>query len=150
MQTRGVEGIIDIFEFLSCWRVPSESMWLLPLSYRSERSITRGCHQQICTSSKNVIIICRLRWCQLALRAHGLIREQNNNQFFIYGPQCENKLCIFGYWGGGGLSGPSIIRLGPSCFPAILSPVSIYIWKQSCTCIYNMYIIIWIKYSSEL
>ena len=27
----------------------------------------------------------------------------------------------------GALSGPSLIRMGPSCFPAILSPVSIYI-----------------------
>ena len=26
----------------------------------------------------------------------------------------------------GTLGGPSIIRLGPSCFPAILSPMSIY------------------------
>ena len=32
---------------------------------------------------------------------------------------------------GGGTGGPSIIRPGPSCCPAILSPISIYIWKQS-------------------
>ena len=33
-----------------------------------------------------------------------ITRKLNNNQFFIYGPQCE-EMCIFGYiiriWGGG-------------------------------------------------
>ena len=37
-------------------------------------------------------------------------------------------LGILGYLaGGGGLGGPSIIRLSPSCLPAILLPISIYI-----------------------
>ena len=30
-----------------------------------------------------------------------ITREQNNHQFFIYGPQ-YNLFCIFGYSGGGG------------------------------------------------
>ena len=33
-----------------------------------------------------------------------MTREQNNQQFFIYGPQCD-KNRIFGYSGGGGLGG---------------------------------------------
>ena len=63
-----------------------------------------------------------------AVRTHNradkfITREKNNHQFFIYGPQCEK--CAF--WAiRGGLGGPYIIRLGPSCFPAILSPISIY------------------------
>ena len=47
-----------------------------------------------------------------AVRPHNradkfITREQNNNQFFIYGPQCE-KIRILGYsgGGGGGLGGP--------------------------------------------
>ena len=44
------------------------------------------------------------------------------NQFLIYGPKC---IFIFGYLrvlAGG----DSIIRLGPSCFSVILSPIYMY------------------------
>ena len=45
-----------------------------------------------------------------ALRPHNradkfITRDKNNNQVFIYGPQCE-KMRILGYSGGGGLGGP--------------------------------------------
>ena len=55
-------------------------------------------------------------------------REKNNYQFFIYGPQCEKKCAFWAIRGGGGLGGPQIIRLGPSCFPAILSPIALSIY----------------------
>ena len=46
-------------------------------------------------------------------RADKLItREKNNNQFFIYGPQCE-KMHILGYSGGGGAGWPINNRTGP-------------------------------------
>ena len=48
--------------------------------------------------------------------------KQFENQFFIYGPKCKTKW-IFG----GALWGCSMITLGLSCFPAILSPISMYI-----------------------
>ena len=57
-----------------------------------------------------------------------ITRGKKNHQFFIYRPQCA-KRCILGY--SVGLAGPYIIRPGPSCFPGILSPISICI-------IYNM------------
>ena len=65
-----------------------------------------------------------------AVRPHNredkfITRDKNNHQFFIWA-QCEKK-SHFGLFGEGGLGGPSIIRLGPSCFPGILSPISIYI-----------------------
>ena len=60
-----------------------------------------------------------------AVRPHNradkcITREKNNSQFFIYGPQCEKM--HFGLFGGGG-GGLG----GPSCFPGIISPISIYI-----------------------
>ena len=50
--------------------------------------------------------------------------EQFENQFFIYGPKCKKNV----YFGAilGALRGSSIIRLGLSCFPAILSPIPMY------------------------
>ena len=42
--------------------------------------------------------------------------KQFENQFFIYEPKCKKKY-ILGY---------SIIRLCLSCFPDILSPISMY------------------------
>ena len=59
-----------------------------------------------------------------AVRPHNradkfITRDKNNHQFFIYGLQCE-KIRILDYsGGGGGLGGPQIIRLGPSCFNPI-------------------------------
>ena len=44
-------------------------------------------------------------------------KGKNDHKFFMYGPQCEKH---------GGGRGVSIIRLGPSCFPAIIGPMSIY------------------------
>ena len=58
--------------------------------------------------------------------------KQFENQFFIYGPKCKNNY-ILDYLGA--LRGSSIIILGLSSFPAILSPISMYlsnkeaIWK---------------------
>ena len=48
--------------------------------------------------------------------------------FFIYGPKCKKK----NYFGGilGALRGSSMIRLNLSCFPAILSPISMYMWNK--------------------
>ena len=50
--------------------------------------------------------------------------KQFENNFFIYGPKCEKNV----YFGGilGALRGSSMIRLNLSCFPAILSPISMY------------------------
>ena len=50
--------------------------------------------------------------------------KQFENHFFIYGPKCEKNV----YFGGilGALRGSSMIRLNLSCFPAILSPISMY------------------------
>ena len=51
----------------------------------------------------------------------------------MYGPQCE-EMHIFGYLGrGGGLGGPYIIRLGPSCFQlsSHVCQSTYKIWKQS-------------------
>ena len=50
------------------------------------------------------------------------------NQFLIYGPKCRNNLYLWLFMGpGGGGGNASIITLGLSCFPAILSPISMYI-----------------------
>ena len=49
-----------------------------------------------------------------------------NNPFFIYGPECEQKFTFWAIWGP--WSGPSMIKLCLSCFPAIPSPTSM---KQS-------------------
>ena len=48
--------------------------------------------------------------------------------FFIYGLKCKKNV----YFGGilGALSGSSMIRLNLSCFPAILSPISMYMWNK--------------------
>ena len=54
-------------------------------------------------------------------------RKQFDYQFFTYGPKCKQNY-ILGYGGGGGVKGSSMIGLGLSCFPAILSPIYI------CTC----------------
>ena len=52
------------------------------------------------------------------------------NQFLIYGPKCI-LFYIFGYLRGrGGGGGAFIIRLGLSCSPAILSPISMYMWNK--------------------
>ena len=58
-----------------------------------------------------------------AVRPHNradkfITREQNNNQFFIYGPQCE-KNRILGYSGGGGGPGwPINNQTGPILLPS--------------------------------
>ena len=60
--------------------------------------------------------------------------KQFENHFFIYGPKCKKNV----YFGGilGALRGSSMIRLNLSCFPAIVSPISMYmrnkeaIWKD--------------------
>ena len=49
------------------------------------------------------------------------------NQFFIYGPKCD-FFTIFSYLRGP--EGPSMIRLGLSCVPAILPPISMYMWNK--------------------
>ena len=48
------------------------------------------------------------------------------NQFFTYEPKCKKNVPVYilGYLGGP--EGSSMIRLGLSCFPAILSPISMY------------------------
>ena len=51
---------------------------------------------------------------------HMYNKEKYNYQFFIYEPDVK-KISIFG------LGTPSIIRMAPICFPATLSPISIYI-----------------------
>ena len=48
--------------------------------------------------------------------------KQFENQFFIHEPKCKNY--FLGYLGGP--KGYSMIRLGLSCFPAILSPIYMY------------------------
>ena len=50
--------------------------------------------------------------------------KQFENQFFIYGPKCKRNV----YFGAilGALRGCSMIRLGLSCSPAILSPIYMY------------------------
>ena len=50
--------------------------------------------------------------------------KEFENQFFIYGPKCKKKL-YFGLFGGP-WGGSSMIRMGLSCFPTILSPISMY------------------------
>ena len=69
-------------------------------------------------------------------------KKNKNNQFFIYGPHYDLYIYIYIYmyillylWGPGG---PSIVILVPSCFPDILSPISI--------CVKNN-ILIWDKNS---
>ena len=51
-------------------------------------------------------------------RADICIQGKNNHPFFIYGPQCE-KIAFLAIRGAVG--DPSIIRLDPSCFPAMES-----------------------------
>ena len=105
IQTRVLKYFLEFSKFFSCWRVPSEIMWLLPLSYRSGRSITPGCHLQICTFLKNIIRICHLRWYQLmkfGWLAHGLIGHMNWPQtyaivWFIILIPCF-VLLRMGYW----------------------------------------------------
>ena len=50
--------------------------------------------------------------------------KQFEHQFFIYGPKCKGNV----YFGAilGALRGSSMIRLGLSCSPAILSPIYMY------------------------
>ena len=50
--------------------------------------------------------------------------KQFENKFFICEPKCKKYMYILGYLGGP--EGSSIIRLGISCFPAILSPISMF------------------------
>ena len=54
--------------------------------------------------------------------------KQFENHFFIYGPKCKKNV----YFGGilGAQRGSSMIRLNLSCFPAILSPISMYMWNK--------------------
>ena len=54
--------------------------------------------------------------------------KQFENQVFIYGPKCKKNV----YFGDilGALRGSSMIRLGLSCSPAILSPISMYMWNK--------------------
>ena len=59
-------------------------------------------------------------------RAHKCITTGKKQVVHIMGPNVI-LLGILGYLAGGGLGGPSIIRLSPSCLPAILLPISIYI-----------------------
>ena len=54
--------------------------------------------------------------------------KQFENQFFIYEPKCNKNMYILGYLGGH--EGCSMIRLGLSCFPAILSPISMYMSRK--------------------
>ena len=60
-----------------------------------------------------------------------------NNQFFIYGSECEKYIylaiwCVcWGVLGGGGGGGASMIRLGLLCFLAILLPDKSLIYKTS-------------------
>ena len=51
-------------------------------------------------------------------------QEKTINNRFSYIGQNVNKIYIFGYLGGPGGGGTSMIRLRISCFPAILSPIS--------------------------
>ena len=53
------------------------------------------------------------------------------NLFFIYGPICKQIVYfwLFEAAGGGGGGGHSILRLGLSSSPAILSPISMYKFK---------------------
>ena len=60
-----------------------------------------------------------------------IAREQNNDQFFIYGPQCE-KIRILGYSGGPGwpINNPTGPILLPR-HPLTYINLHIKIWKQS-------------------
>ena len=63
-----------------------------------------------------------------------MTKRENNWKpvFHIWAKMLKKKRVYFlpfeGPWEGGGW--PSIIRLGPSCFPAILSPMSMYMWNK--------------------
>ena len=79
------------------------------------------------------------RWTKIFHQCHQMQtssqwRHMNNkgkqfeNDFFFYGPKCKQNV----YFGGilGALRGSSMIRLNLSCFPAILSPISMYMWNK--------------------
>ena len=52
-------------------------------------------------------------------------KEKQFENSFSYMSQNVNKICIFwAIWGA--LRGCSIIRVGLSCFPAIITPISMY------------------------
>ena len=60
----------------------------------------------------------------------GKCRIQRLTTNFWYMGQHMNTNIYFVYYLGGPWGGPSMIRLNLSCFPAILSPISMYMWNK--------------------
>ena len=128
----------SVMKTSSHWRhkYNKEKQWTGPILVHFDPHIYINLHVKY---GRNLIRTFRMKkmscWAQGSRLHHSgdICTTRENNWkpvFHIWANMFKNVifLAIWGALGGGG--GHSMIKLGLSCFPAILSPISMYMWNK--------------------